>query len=268
MSDQDKLKNIVNSSGFPLQIGIEHLVNETTDKHGWRVLSREHSWKNTNSSGFIDLILIDRNRTSVMVIECKRVLESNWVFLVPSETVKDRRHIKTWITRINQSKTTHFDWIDVTGEPSTVESEFCIVLGQDAKSKPMLERVAGELVEATEGFAYEEYSFIKNDANELRIYFNVIVTTAQLQVCSFAPNKISLETGMLDNANFTTVPYVRFRKQFATSPEFKDTYARNGFKGIAKAKENTVFVVNSLHLEDFLMRLELDDIILPRVLGL
>lgn len=176
MSDHSELKDIVNSSGFPLQIGIEHLVNKTTDKHGWKVLSREHSWKNThaNSSGFIDLVLINRYGTSVMVIECKRVLKSNWIFLVPSETVKDRRPIKTWITRINQSKTTHFNWIDVTGEPSTVESEFCVVLGQDAKSKPMLERVAGELVEATEGFAYEEYSFIGNQVDELRIYFNVI----------------------------------------------------------------------------------------------
>ena len=85
----------------------------------------------------------------------------------PIQVALLKRHIKTWITRISQSKTTHFDWIDVTGEPSTVESEFCVVLGQDIKSKPMLERVAGELVEATEGFAYEEYSFIGNEADDL-----------------------------------------------------------------------------------------------------
>jgi hypothetical protein len=203
-----------------------------------------------------------------MIVECKRVLESNWIFLVPSETVKDKRHIKTWITRINKSQTTHFDWIDVTGEPATVESEFCVVLGQDIKSKPMLERVAGELVEATEGFAYEEYSLIGNEANELRLYFNVIVTTAQLQVCSFASNNINLETGMLDSAKFSTVPYVRFRKQFTTNRELKDIYARSGFKGIVKAKENTIFVVNAQHFEEFLMKFELDDIDLPRVLGL
>jgi hypothetical protein len=261
MSDQDKLKSIVNSSGFPLQIGIEHLVNETTDKHGWRVLSREHSWsnKNTNSSGFIDLLLIDRFGTSLLVIECKRVLDSSWIFLVPSETVKERRQIKTWLTRINQTQTKYFDWTDVNGDPASVESEFCVMLGQDAKSKPMLERVAGELVEATEGFAYEEHSLIGNNLDELRMYFNVIVTTAKLKVCSFPPSKITLETGMLDSANFIDVPYVRFRKQFSTNHEFKDIHAKNGFSGVIRAKENTIFVVNALHLEDFMMKFELDD---------
>ena len=55
MMTPDKLKDFVNSSGFPLQIGLEHLVKITTSSHGWKVVYKEHSWKNkdTHNDGFI-----------------------------------------------------------------------------------------------------------------------------------------------------------------------------------------------------------------------
>ena len=94
--DKEKLKQIVNSSGFPLQIGIEHFVEKTSENHGWKVLYREHSWNNpeSNISGFVDLVLADESGTSIMVVECKRVQNTNWIFLLPSERQKRRRHTK------------------------------------------------------------------------------------------------------------------------------------------------------------------------------
>ena len=67
----EKLKHVVNSSGFPLQIGIKHFVEKTSDGHGWKVLYKEHSWRNPNSdnSGFIDLVLVDKLGTSIMVTQ-------------------------------------------------------------------------------------------------------------------------------------------------------------------------------------------------------
>ena len=76
------LEKHVNNSGFPLQIGLAHQVKSTTSRHGWKVLYQEHSWKNESEAGFIDLVLEDKHRTWLMNIECKRVLDTSWLFLV------------------------------------------------------------------------------------------------------------------------------------------------------------------------------------------
>ncbi len=92
----EKLPGFVNSSGFPLQLGIERLVEATRERHGWRALSREHPWRNeaSGTGGFIDLILENHHRVQVMVTECKRVRDTVWIFLVPSKEEKLRRHVK------------------------------------------------------------------------------------------------------------------------------------------------------------------------------
>lgn len=53
--NDEKLSDAVNRSGFPLQIGLEHYINETRKSHGWTVIYTEHSWKNPKdgASGFI-----------------------------------------------------------------------------------------------------------------------------------------------------------------------------------------------------------------------
>lgn len=194
----DKLKGLVNSSGFPLQIGIEHLVNSTTSSHGWKVRYKEHSWKNadTQSSGFIDIVLSDQYGTSVMVVECKRVQNSSWIFLLPSERQAQRRHARAWVSRLDNQEAKFFDWTDIAAYPTTPESQFCVVPGQDNKSRPMLERVASQLVEATEALADEDYH-LNTQHNFIRIYINIIITTAEIHLCRFDPDSISIETGMV-----------------------------------------------------------------------
>lgn len=183
--NDDKLKQYVNSSGFPMQIGLENFVNNTSSDHGWKVLYKEHSWYSpySSNSGFIDLVLIDRRRTSIMVIECKRVQNTNWIFLLSSEDQERRRHVKVWISRFDGENKKFFDWNDVAVSPSSPESEFCVIPGQDRKSRPMIEKVAAELVEATEALSLEDYHLYKAEMNFIRMYFNVIVTTADLNFC-------------------------------------------------------------------------------------
>lgn len=260
MTQETKLKKIVNSSGFPLQIGIKNLVDKTSDKHGWRVLSSEHSWKNQNtkSNGFIDLVLVNRHKTSLMIIECKRVLDSSWIFLQESEKIENRHHMKSWITRISNSEVKHFDWKDITGTPVTPESSFCVVAGQDNKSRPMLERIAAEVTEATEGFAYEELKLFGKSPDELRMYFNVIVTTAKLQLFNFNPDEIAIENGKLDKGTFKAVPYLRFRKQLSNVTAPASLSKMYGYSGLLRAKENTIFVVNSEHFDEFLTEFEIN----------
>lgn len=74
---------LINSSGFPLQLGLEEKIRQGANVHGWSVLSTEHPWKNTNtgSDDFIDMILKDSSGALRMVVECKRVKEHDWFFL-------------------------------------------------------------------------------------------------------------------------------------------------------------------------------------------
>jgi hypothetical protein len=57
-----------------------------------------------------------------------------------------RRHLKAWLTWSSESS--YFGWYDVTLEPRTPESQFCVVRRQDEKSQSMLERVGSELISA------------------------------------------------------------------------------------------------------------------------
>jgi hypothetical protein len=256
----EKLAATVNQSGFPLQIGIENLVKHTHAEHGWRVLYTEHAWKNADDGdeGFLDLVLEDRHGTSLAAIECKRVLETSWIFLQPGDRITPKATSRAWLTLKGAGGYRHFNWFDINVYPDSPQSAYCVVRGHDEKSRPMLERVASELISATEALAREDQVL----RPELGIYFSIIVTTARLHVCMFDPNKIDVETGHIpDDALFHDVPYVRFRKQLsARAPDFALGIPPSfGAQYVAKAKEHTVFVVNSSALLDFLTRFEVDN---------
>ena len=257
----DKLAEFVNQSGFPLQIGIANFVDRTRSNHGWQVLYKEHSWKNVEdeTAGFLDIVLENRHRTSVLAIECKRVLDSVWIFLQPGDRVVTRRHCKAWVTRHKGDSFHWFDWFDLALDPATPQAEFCVVPGQDAKSRPMLERVAAELVSATEALAWEEKTFQQQEGDSLRMYFSVLVTTARLNVCVFNAETISLKEGKLPDAEFREVPYIRFRKQLSTRVPRIEITGWEAQRVLVKAKEHTVFVVNAEALLPFLSEFELDN---------
>lgn len=258
MNNLDKLTETVNRSGFPLQIGLINRIHKTGESLGWKVLCAEHAWRNEadHASGFIDIVLEDRYLTSVLVVECKRVLETSWVFLVDDPRYTPRSHAKLWVTNVRTGNTKHFDWFDATLDPPSPESAFCVVLGQDAKSRPMLERVASDIVSATEAVAAEEQKLIRGEIDALRMYGSVVVTTAALKICSFAPENISLNDGKVAEPHFTEVPYVRFRKQLSVRSPNRKSLAANMLGAAAKAKEHTVFVVNASAFEQFLKEWE------------
>lgn len=259
MDDKEKLLEQVNRSGFPLQLAVEHAVNNHSGRNGWKVYSQEHSWKNSSSgtSGFIDLILIDQHQSSMMVVECKRVQNTQWIFLSSDSKQMRRRHCKPWVTLIEEDKAKKFDWANLPIDPSSPESSFCVVAGQDPKSRPMIERLAAEANEATEAFAIEDLALLIAKNGDLRIYYNVIVTTAELLVCELMSDAISLASGTVDDASFTMVPFVRFRKQLSVNRTV-DPNARN-YGSLFREKENTVFIVNSTHLLNFLDEYDVED---------
>ena len=252
--NDDKLIEAVNRSGFPLQIGLEHLV-QVNFKDQWKVIYSEHSWKNPidSSAGFIDLIVEDVYTTTVLVIEAKKVIDASWIFLVSQDAQMRRRQVKSWVTCPAKN---YFDYQELAAKPDSVESKFCVVDGQDPKSRPMLERIASEIVSSTEGFAAEEKPLLL--ATALRMYFSVIVTTATLKVCKTDLDSIAIDTGRLSKAELIEVPYLRFRKQLNYNISASASYEHFRPEEIARQKENTVFVVNSNHLIDFLSEFAID----------
>lgn len=255
------MKGHVNSSGFPLQIGIGNLVNDTTGQHGWKTLYAEHAWKHpsTGEEGFIDLVLQHDTNTQYMVIECKRVKDTSWIFLNDNNQSRSRRHAKAFVFYKPEEEVKRFGWVDLTMEPSSPESQYCVIPGTDSKSKSLIERAASELISSTESLATEDKALSLKDRWKLNIYVNVLVTTATLQVCRFKSSEISISDGTIENCTFEEVPFVRLRKQLSTSVEVPEIIQVGGNEERVRAKENTVFVVNSNHLIEFLTNYEIDE---------
>lgn len=250
---------IANESGYPLQIAIENQVAKTTGAHGWKVRYVEHAWANNldQETGYADLVLEDRDGSTFFVVECKRPRHATWLFMRSDGTAKDRRHAKAWVTLFDGDRFRRFGWHDVPVDPSFPEAPFCAVRGQSSNDQPMLERTAGILVRATEALAHEERDYRPEKQPTIRFYFSVIVTTADLKMASFDPNRISLSDGTLEQADAVDVPFVRFRKQVlaranALTPE---DYG-NGSEP-AYARESTVFVVRADAFVQFLTEFEI-----------
>ena len=259
MSDDEDAIRMTNDSGYPLQIAVGHSVAAATREHGWTVRYTEHSWNGIQGGrGFIDLVLQDWRKSTYLVVECERVRDTTWLFMHEDGKATGRRHAKAWVSREQSGgRLKCFDWRDTTLDPSSPEAVFCAIRGQSAGDRStLIERIGGELISATEAFAYEEKDFHSSD-NMIRFYFNVIVTTARLKLATFALNGISLTDGMLASAIFHDVPFLRFRKQMSErgwdfTPE---DYENN--TDPAYEKESTVFVVRATALHDFLKEFEL-----------
>src|SRR5687768_3273234 len=88
-------EDIVNDSGYPLQIRLEKWVEETRQNHKWRASATEHRWVNseTGEDNYIDLILERESFNLRLVIECKRIVGS-WTFLLPMAQSYDVREAR------------------------------------------------------------------------------------------------------------------------------------------------------------------------------
>lgn len=217
----------------------------------------EHSWSGEDGSGFIDLVLEDQYSARA-VVECKRVRDSEWLFFSSSGSDRPTMLTKAWVTHYARGQLHWYGWKDVGATPQSPEAEFCALRGQAAGERnTLLERIGGELVFATEALAAEQRDFRRTDYEQVQIYFSVIVTTAQLKLATFNSASIGLKEGVLSDAAFMPVPYLRFRKQLSVKPwRFSPEDAR-AEANVTRLKENTIFVVNSEALPLFLKELQM-----------
>jgi hypothetical protein len=107
--------------------------------------------------------------------------------------------------------------------------------------------------------AAELRDFRPDFPSNFQIYFNVIVTTAELVVARFDPVGLSVGDGTLAGAEFTTVPFVRLRKQLSRRPFAFGIKAYQRNLDPAEEKANSVFVVSSSAFSQFLSEFDVSN---------
>ena len=248
MSDESKaLLKLVNSSGFLFQLRVEDEVMNTSSSHQKTVLAREYRWVDpiTGGEGFIDLILTT-GTNGKMVIECKRVIDATWLFLVPDGASPVKKANVLWSKKVNDDR--HIAaWDEFRLNPESLESSFCIVRGQGEKDQSMLERISSILLRSTECLAEEEFNYHRSEVSVgLRFYFPVIVTTANLKICRYDSSNIDLLSGQIANANFEDVPFLRFTKSMST--RLLSSRTPSELSDSARESQRTIFVMNAASL--------------------
>ena len=249
------LRKIVNESGFPLQMSIQHAVESSTGSFDWRLHGCEAPWFDelTQQERFADLIL-GRGHLR-LVVECKRRTGANWVFLVSTEDGEDSKDVRCrWLQNFGEAGGRH-DLGSFPLDPATPDAEFCAIGKRDGSQ---LERVVSELVRATDFFAAVELGNLKHfKRSDYCAYLPVVVTTADLSVCKFDPSEVSLKDGTLPEGDFESVSSVRFTRSMPTlQGDFPD-----GACALYRSIESTrtTLIVNAEHFVDTIESLRTTD---------
>lgn len=250
--ENDDLLRLVNAAGFLFQLRVQQEIESSFLKHQKQIIAREHHWcdPQTGREGFIDLI-ISTGTNGKMIIECKRVRDANWVFLVPESSQETGLAHILWTSKLNDTRQVAA-WDPFVLTPPSLEAEFCIVRGQSQNQQPMLERISDLLLRSTECLAEEEFIYDRPIGKiGLRFYFPVIITTASLHVCRFDPSDVDIVSGELTQPNFHEVPFLRFTKSL--SSRISSSTSPHDIAQSAMENRRTVFVVNSRKLDPFLL---------------
>ena len=251
----NKLKELVNSSGFPFQLAVENEIQSISSQTQWKIITREHPWRNINdeAEGFIDLVV--GHGAVRLVLECKRPRGGLWVFLISDKRQESVKRFRVCWAHCRPNRSDLVGWDDFDILPMSPESEFCVIRGQGENTKPLLERLGRYVLSSTEALATEELNLIRSpQIDHLRLLAPVIVTSAELKICKLSPEEISVSNGTITESEFKTVPWIRFRKSLAVSEVEYSKF--NELSEITEKKERSLFVINSSHLSDFLKKWE------------
>jgi hypothetical protein len=103
--------------------------------------------------------------------------------------------------------------------PETYESPFCIMCRE--KDRPTLENLSSDLLMSLESLAMEDRTImlLHTLAPAIQIaYVPVIVTTAELHICSFHPGDVNIDDGKVSpSGKYEKGDFIRFRKGLSTA---------------------------------------------------
>jgi hypothetical protein len=121
----------------------------------------------------------------------------------------------------------------------------------------MFERIADELLPATESIGIEESRLTRirpESAGETRCYVPIVVTNATLYAASFDLSAFDMKSGRLPagTCDFQEVPCVRFRKSLGTHLTMRQEVEPQGIRDATAeanwASQRTILVMNSASL--------------------
>jgi hypothetical protein len=266
MSESADLEKAINDSGFPLQLGVKHLV-ETQNAVDWKVVLSEHPWRDPfkDDEKFIDLV-VQGKTFFTLVIECKRARGTEWLFIrepaANGGTPGDRRATRVLLIRRQKD---HYpsiqEWTNVPCVPESPLAQFCVIRKNGHASQELLEKTASEVVRATEAISQQELALHMGAQARGpylgRIYVPVIVTTARLFVCDGDYTKVDLDTGELNGFHMAPAPIVRFEKSLGSGGM---TPGRRPLRLEDTTSERSVLVVQALAFREFLKDWDVGDL--------
>jgi hypothetical protein len=167
--DTPELAKIVNRSGFLFQWAVEEHVRATNNIHHWQVVAREYPWAPVDGTrgGFIDFVA-DRFGLHC-VFECKRTQGGQWIFLVAEDEQPDLQLRTLWSYKFAGGGQ-ELGWGDLHFEPAMMRSDFCTVRGASDDDRPMLERIASDLVRASESLARDEADTLRRSEGSIAAF--------------------------------------------------------------------------------------------------
>lgn len=245
------LRDLVNRSGFPFQLAVEHHIRETQSRHQWHVVHSEYP----AGDGFLDLLL---RRDSILgAVECKRT-ESDWIFVLRQRAQANIENVSRcrleWyngrapdLPAFSDAEKVFCDEFNMCeGSP---EAEFAVA--KESGATPILERTSSALLAQSKA-VLATYDRRRESAYEVMV--PIIVTSGRLYTCQYTPNADQLSDGRLGpgEGTFKEVEFVRFRKSLAS--DRSNHYDEESLSAEAwyADRERTVFVVQARSIAFFL----------------
>lgn len=174
---------------------------------------------------------------------------------MPDDKQLLRSHAKVAWVATQPPQSALAGWGDIQVYPKSPESDFCVIRGQGEKDRPMLERVAAQVVAASDGLCDDLIS-LHAKSTKTKVVIPVVVTNADLVVAQFDPSTMDLAAGEIAGATFKSVPHLRFRKTLGPRSGDLD-YEPQELHELALGSVRTVFVVRADALTEWLGKLEI-----------
>jgi hypothetical protein len=244
----------VDKSGFPFQLAVERELKALGRKHSWPLVATEVPVGGT----FADIVL---QRPGLLgVVECKRVEDEKWHFLVPRGANANMARCRIEWHNPNAAKlpihatltihhhVTKLFCSECKMATGSYESSVCVP--PKGKAVNSLEALSGDLLSTAH--ALGDMFDLKYD-DEPTYLIPIVVTNAELMVCEYDVDSLDINLGRLGQVDFKPVNFLRFRKTLVSRASNDYEWDRQMTLGDwTSDRERTVFVVSPKGLDEFL----------------